>query len=178
MEIMKKSDFTDKWGVTYSEGGKVLSYIDSDKFSCEEYTIPEGVERIEYAFMMAEAKNLRKIHLPSTLRYMCDNTFIDCPIEEIELPEGMTEVAGCMCQGCLGLKKVILPSTIKVIRNAAFCQCRNLAEINLPDGLEDIGDDAFACCDSLGSITLPPHLKYIGPEAFFLDKRSSSSEIS
>lgn len=118
---MKHSVFTDKWGVTYSDNGKVLCHIDSDKFLCEEYTIPEGVERIEYAFMMTETKNLRKIHLPSTLRYMCNNTFIDCPIEEIELPEGMTVVAGCMCENCQ---------------------------------------------------------KYIGPEAFFLDKRSSSSEIS
>ena len=98
---MKQNKFTDKWGVTYSDGGRVLSDIDSDKFLCEEYTIPEGVERIEYAFMMIETKNLRKIHLPSTLRYMCDNTFIDCPIEEIELPEGMTVVAGCMCENCV-----------------------------------------------------------------------------
>lgn len=175
---MKHSVFTDKWGVTYSDNGKVLCHIDSDKFLCEEYTIPEGVERIEYAFMMIETKNLRKIHLPSTLRYMCDNTFIDCPIEEIKLPEGIIVVAGCMCENCYELKKVTLPSTIKVIRNAAFCHCSSLAEINLPEGLEEIWDDAFACCDSLGSITLPPHLKYIGPEAFFLDKRSSSSEIS
>lgn len=175
---MKKRDYTDEWGVTYSDDGRVLSYIDSEKFLCEEYTIPEGVERVEYAFMMTETKNLRKVHLPNTLRYMCDNMFIDCPIEEIELPEGITEVPGCMCQGIRELKRVKLPSTIKVIRNAAFCQCSNLSEINLPEGLEEIGDDAFACCDSLGSITLPPHLKYIGPEAFFLDKRSSSSEIS
>ena len=166
MEIMKKSDYTDEWGVTYSEGGKVLSYIDSDKFSCEEYTIPEGVERIEYAFMMAEAKNLRKIHLPSTLRYMCDNTFIDCPIEEMELPEGMTEVAGCMCENCRELKKVTLPSTIKVISNAAFFNCKKLSEINLPEGLEVIWDDAFQNCQSLRRIVLPSGLKWIKPEAF------------
>ena len=124
---MKQRDYTDEWGVTYTKGGRVLSDIDSDKFLCEEYTIPEGVERIEYAFMMIETKNLRKIHLPSTLRHMCDNTFIDCPIEEIELPEGMTKVAGCMCENCRELKKVTLPSTIKVIRNAAFCHCSNPA---------------------------------------------------
>ena len=53
---MKHSVFTDKWGVTYSDNGKVLCHIDSDKFLCEEYTIPEGVERIPFGLLQHNRK--------------------------------------------------------------------------------------------------------------------------
>lgn len=114
---------TDEWGVTYSDNGKTLRHIDSERFVCEEYTIPEGVEVIDFPFMCIEGKHLRKIHLPSTLRHMVDNTFIDCAIEELVLPEGMTEIPGCMCENCRELKRVLLPSTLKKIGNAAFYAC-------------------------------------------------------
>ena len=79
---------TDKWGVTYSDNGRALRHIDSERFRCEEYSIPEGVETIDFAFMWVEDTHLRRIHLLSTLRQMVDNTFIDCPIDEPVLPEG------------------------------------------------------------------------------------------
>lgn len=157
---------TDEWGVTYSDNGKALRHIDSERFHCEEYTIPDGVETIGFAFIFAEDKHLRKIHLPSTLRHMVDNTFIDCPIEELVLPEGMTEIPGCMCENCRELKRVVLPSTLKVIGNAAFCHCEKLTDIVLPEGLEVIRDDAFGCCVSLKHLELPSSLKFIGPDTF------------
>lgn len=42
-----------------------------------------------------------------------------------------------------GLKKVRLPSTLKVIKNEAFMGCANLKNISLPDGLVEIGLRAF-----------------------------------
>lgn len=157
---------TDEWGVTYSDNGKTLRHIDSIRFTCEEYTIPEGVEIVDFPFMCIEGKHLRKIHLPNTLRHMADNTFIDCFLEELVLPEGMTEVPGCMCENCRELKKVVLPSTLKKIGNAAFCHCKKLEAIVLPDGLEVIQDDAFGDCVSLKHLELPSSLKYIGLDAF------------
>lgn len=116
--------------------------------------------------MCIEGKHLRKIHLPSTLRRMVDNTFIDCLIEELVLPEGMTEIPGCMCENCRELKKVVLPSTLKVIGNAAFCHCIKLEDIVLPYGLEVIRDDAFGNCVSLRNLELPSSLKCIGRDSF------------
>ena len=42
-----------------------------------------------------------------------------------------------------GLKKVKLPSTLKVIRNEAFMGCKNLKSVRLPEGLTEIGLRAF-----------------------------------
>lgn len=164
---MTSKDYTDQWGVTYSGDGKVLKHIDSERFRCEEYTIPEGVEAIDFAFLWVEEKRLRKIFLPSTLKRMVVNTFIDCPIEELVLPEGMTEIPSCMCENCRELKRVVLPSTIKEIDVAAFSHCHKLSDIVLPEGLEKIWDDVFACCESLKVLELPTSIKYIGHEVFF-----------
>ena len=78
----------------------------------------------------------------------------------------MIEIPGCMCEDCRQLKRVVLPSTIKRINNAAFCGCRKLTEINIPEGVEEIGEDAFQSCLSLRHITLPPGLKKLRSEVF------------
>ena len=106
--------YTDEWGVTYSNYGRVLMEVNPQLFTCEEYSIPEGVEVLEGDFFFKNAK-LRKITLPGTLRKMEANAFIHCPLENLELPEGLTEIPEFMCECCRTLKKVVLPSTIKKI---------------------------------------------------------------
>ncbi len=157
---------TDEWGVTYSSYGRILKKVDPLLFTCEEYTIPEGVEIMEDSFWLTEAK-LKKIELPSTLRKMDVNTFIRCPIEEIELPEGITEVPEFMCEGCRKLKKVVLPSTIKEIKGGAFNCCSQLNEINLPESIKSIDDGVFRYTECLKYVKLPFQLEYISPELFY-----------
>ena len=89
--------YTDEWGVTYSNYGRVLMEVNPQLFTCEEYSIPEGVEVLECDFFFKNAK-LRKITLPGTLRKMEANAFIHCPLENLELPEGLTEVPEFMCE--------------------------------------------------------------------------------
>ena len=135
-------------------------------FTCEEYSIPEGVEIMEDSFWLTEAK-LKKIELPSTLREMDVNTFIRCPIEEIELPEGITEVPEFMCESCRKLKKVILPSSVKEIKGGAFNCCSQLEKINLPESIESIEDGVFRYTEVLRYLKLPSQIDYISPELFY-----------
>ena len=88
-KMLINEEQTDECGVIYSSYGRVLKGVDDDLFTCEEYTIPEGVEVMEHNSFYGPY-NLRRIHLPSTLREMGDNTFIHCPIESIEIPSGTT----------------------------------------------------------------------------------------
>ena len=158
--------YTDEWGVTYTAFGRILQKVDPDLFTCEEYTIPEGVEAMADAFWLTDG-TLRKIHLPGTLRKMDDNAFIHCSLEELELPEGLTEVPGCMCEGCVELKRVVLPSTIRKIAISAFNCCLKLQEINLPDGIEYVEDATFRYCESLRHVRLPSNLRVVSPEMFY-----------
>lgn len=164
-DFIENETVTDEWGVTYTDNGRILKDISLQLFTCEEYIIPEGVEIIERDFVEAGRK-LHKVHLPSTLREMECNTFIGCPIEELELPEGMQEVPDCMCESCPELKRVILPSTLSCIGIAAFNGCSSLQEIKLPGNIEHIGDNVFSNCVSLKHVQLPPKLAYLAPELF------------
>ena len=165
-KMLLDEEQTDEWGVTYSSYGRILKDVDGKLFTCEEYTIPEGVEVMDGDFCRTDSK-LKKIHLPSTLRKMEANAFIGCPIEEIELPEGMKAVGEFMCESCRMLKKVVLPSTINEIEHGAFNCCTQLQEINLPDSIEFIDGGAFRYCKSLKHVALPPKLSGISSEAFY-----------
>lgn len=164
---INKEQFTDEWGVTYSNYGRVLKEVNPQLITCEEYTIPEGVvEVLDNAFLMKDAK-LMKIHFPNTLRELGCNTFLRYPLVELELPEGITEVPDYMCEGCQHLKKVVLPSTVKRIMHGAFNCCEQLQQINLPDSIELIGGSVFRYCDSLKQIVLPPKLSFISSEMLY-----------
>lgn len=171
VKMLLEAEYTDEYGVTYSSYGRVLKDVDYDKFTCEEYSIPEGVEIMEGDFYAVggrgKASRLRKIHLPSTLRKMGDNAFILCPLEEIELPEDMTQVPDFMCESCRELKTVRLPSTIDGIRVGAFNCCEKLESINLPDSINFIACSAFRNCNSLKSVKLPSNLEWISAETFY-----------
>ena len=145
--MIKQEQYTDEWGVTYCDYGRVLKEVNPQLFTCEEYMIPEGVEVMEGDFFFENAK-LRRIQLPGTLRKMEVNTFINCPLVELVLPEGITEVPEFMCECCKKLKMVILPSTIKKIMTGAFNCCRSLQKINLPESIEFIDEGAFRICES------------------------------
>lgn len=157
--------YTDQWGVTYSSNGRVLKEVDHDRFACEEYAVPEGVVEIEdNAFWYAQ--NLKRIKLPFTLRKMGCNAFIHSAIEDIELPEGIAIVPGCMCENCTELKKVTLPSSVTGIEICAFNCCRQLQEVTLPDSILFFEDGVFSGCESLKQVRLPANLQALPPELF------------
>ena len=95
------------------------------------------------------------------------NIYIDgVLVEELVIPEGVTEIPESFVKGCESLKTVVLPSTIKTINDCAFNACENLSSINLPEGLEKIGFGAFGKCRSLNKIDLPNSISLIARFAF------------
>ena len=167
-KMLLDEEYTDEWGVTYSSYGRILKQVDFDRFFCDEYIVPEGVEVLDGDFWsFKEQSNLRKIHLPSTLRRMEANAFIQCPFEELVLPEGLINVGEFMCEACRQLKSVRLPSTIKKIEIGAFNCCEKLESINLPESITFIGESAFRYCKSLKHVTLPTQIDIIRAELFY-----------
>ena len=65
-----------------------------------------------------------------------------------------------------GVRKVKLPSTLKVIKNEAFMGCGNLKGVQLPDGLAEIGLRAFRA-SGLESIATPESVRTIHQSAFY-----------
>ena len=68
---------------------------------------------------------------------------------------------------CKNLKKVVLPSNLKVLGEGAFTDCTALEEVVLPSTLEEIEWSAFCYCNSLKSILIPASVKIINQTAFY-----------
>ena len=79
----------------------------------------------------------------------------------------IVKIADNAFENCIGITKVVMPDSIKVIGNNAFEGCTGLTEVSFPYDLEKIGSDAFFACDSLKSAMFYPNLKEIGAYAFF-----------
>lgn len=63
------------------------------------------------------------------------------------------------------LKKVTIPSSVKVIEDNAFRDCKKLTEIIIPDNVNQLGQSAFQGCSSLYRVELSGQV-YIGMSAF------------
>lgn len=67
---------------------------------------------------------------------------------------------------CGGLKKITLPSYVKVIHTGAFRGCKNLREIVIPQSVEEINSEAFSGCKNLERIEIPKSVKVIRRNTF------------
>ena len=109
-----------------------------------------------------------------------------------EIPEGVFE-------GCVHLRKLVLPDKIQVIGERTFYKCKELKEVHfpetvlkigekafyscgiedlqLPDSIQELGDGAFFKCNSLKSVILPSSVRKIGQKAFHGCNRLEFLEI-
>ena len=75
-------------------------------------------------------------------------------IQEITIPEGVTEINNSAFYECSRLRKVVLPQSLQSIWEKAFRYCTSLTEIEIPSQVWHITDDVFEGCTSLRRIIL------------------------
>ena len=74
---------------------------------------------------------------------------MSCDLEEISLPDQITDIPPYCFAGCGSLKKIHLPEQLRTIGDYAFQDCAELSELNIPPRLEEIGEYAFSYCDKV-----------------------------
>ena len=85
-------------------------------------------------FCFAGLKNLKKITLPSSVRYISANAFADCE----------------------NLKEIVFSSEMKdvVIEENAFLNCSSLETVRIPSSVIKLENNAFAGCEKLKTVYL------------------------
>lgn len=86
--------------------------------------------------------------------------------ELVAYPNGKTELETDKDGNVIGGGTLVLPDTVKVVRDNACYLCSNLYSVTLNEGLEKIGNMAFHKCTGLQEITLPNTVTEIGADAF------------
>ena len=126
--------------------------------------IPDGVKEIgKGAFYNNVA--LTDINIPSGLETIGDYAFYNCSsLSSMNLNEGLTNIGSSAFYGCLSLSSIVIPSTVKQIRNefreSTFGRCINLKEIIIKTPL--IADDFYHIFREGHSETFDPDVWEMG----------------
>lgn len=95
----------------------------------------------------------------------------EVPINII-LPQNLTKI-GNFCFDGASIEQITIPDTVTEIGDNAFNYCEKLASIALPSGLQKISSRMLASCTSLTSITIPASVTEIGSQAFAMSGLTS-----
>lgn len=156
-------NYLDQDGILFNHDKTELILYPSAKTDTS-YTVPAGCTRLaSYAFMANQS--LQQIDI-SVVQEIGDDVFYYCTgLQEITIPDGITELAGSSFGNCTALKKITLPEGITNLGSGCFYNCVMLEEIQLPESLTGMNSYAFFNCGSLRSLRVPPGVKTIGDYA-------------
>ena len=129
-------------------------------------TFPESLKKIgKYAFWAA---GLKQIMLPEEMEEIGVEAFYanNDAAGTLTIPHGVEEVPlGCF-EGCWGITRLELPTTLKSIGGFSF-YCMDLRDtLVIPEGVESIGNAAFYGSYYLREVRLPSTLIDIGHNVF------------
>jgi len=85
----------------------------------------------------------------------------------------VTSFAGDLFSGCIGLKSMTIPSSVKSIAGNVFLNCSGLTSISIPSSVTSIADYAFDYCS--GNITVDTgNTKYSSVDGVLFDKTQAT----
>ena len=149
--------------------------------------IPEAVYIEDSAFEGCE--KLSSAIFSESLTHLGKSVYKDSSIEEIIIPDDITEIPESLCENCKSLKKVTLSKNTKVIGSSAFSECDAIEEVKNTEKIETVNsfgfyncqnaefdsslsklekakEYAFAYCGKIDFGTLNPNISEIGKYAF------------
>ncbi|MBQ9734561.1 MAG: leucine-rich repeat domain-containing protein [Clostridia bacterium] len=85
--------------------------------------------------------------------YYAKNLFLNNElIEDLIIPEGVSEIKYGVFYNCINLMNVFLPKSLVKIDGVAFNDCSNLKNISFSSDITNIGDSAFLGCNALEKV--------------------------
>ncbi len=78
----------------------------------------------------------------------------------------VTAIAPKAFEGCVALRRAVLPQRLKQIGEMAFSGCAHLSQLVIPGGVQRVGTLAFAKCAALERVRIEPGVQALGPSCF------------
>lgn len=159
-----------KDGILYDENGTPI-WVSEERergFAAEGEALVELDDSIvSLSWDMISGQAVRRVRLPRNLQIIRRAAFQYCPnLEEISIPDTVTEIEESAFENLKQLRKVKLPNSLKKLGRDAFLNCEALESITIPSGVQIIGSGCFEGCRSLQTVDLPADLQTIGGSAF------------
>lgn len=142
IRTISESEWTDEYGVTYAEYGRVIVKADYALFrDVEDYAIPYGVRTIMNGAFYG--MDLKSVTIPDSVKYMGHHVFSECKLlEEIVLPPEVEKIELRSFMNCISLKEVKLPRSLRTIETEAF-KGTAISSIEIPACLTRMEYDVF-----------------------------------
>ncbi len=120
----------------------------------ESVTFEEGIEDLTNSNLFPGCTSLKSVTLPSSVRTLHQNAFLECDcLEEIILPEGLEEIGPYAFKDCSSLKRLILPSTVRTLERETISGCKALQNLYILSeelscyALKLLDTNAYVWCD-------------------------------
>ena len=142
IKTISESEWTDEYGVSYAEYGRVIVKADYALFrDVEEYTIPHGVRTIMNGAFYG--MDLKSVSIPDSVTYLGHHVFSECKLlEEVVLPPKLEKIELRSFMNCISLKEVKLPRALRTIETEAF-RCTAIRSIEVPSCLTRMEYNVF-----------------------------------
>jgi len=122
---------------------------------------------------------LEEVNLPDTITEIRGQAFKnDKALKTVKLPSNLNYLGGGAFYNCTSLESIEIPDGVTYIGGEAFYKARKLKSVKLPENLTEIRGSTFEYCSSLESIVIPDSVTRIGGHAFYANSSLSSVSIS
>ena len=108
---------------------------------------------------------VKKIVLPEGLESIGFGAFAGSSLEEVEIPDGVSEIGEYLFSNCINLSRVRLPTCVKTVRGCFINNCTVLRSVEIPNGVQRL-DGKFKGCLSLTNVKIPSTLEEIADNVF------------
>ena len=169
------NDATDENCFLWAEDGTTITGLDETKLAGKtKIRIPSRCTAIrsDYAFNGTESYRsfiggIEEVEIPDTVTEIGSYAFHNfLELKKINIPNSVTRIGREAFYLCSSLVSITIPNSVTSIGNGAFWECTGLTSITIPESVTSIEEYAFCACSSLTSIKLPNNLISIGSNAF------------
>ena len=150
----------------------------ADCINLTDIEIPENVTSVGYRTFDG-CSNLTKIKVDKNNPVLYEENGIVYNREEktleccpggisgsVTVHEGIEKIDAYAFSSCEKITDIILPSSLRTIKEAAFVSCTGLEKLVIPEGTTTLSDWTFNGCHNLKEITIPKSVTKIGDNQF------------
>ncbi len=166
---------TDENCFLWAEDGTTIIGLDETKLAGKtKIRIPSKckVIRSDYAYVGTESyrsfiAGIEEVEIPDSVTEIGDYAFHNfLELKKINIPNSVTRIGKCAFYICSSLVSITIPNSVTSIGNGAFWECTGLTSITIPDSVTSIESYAFENCSSLTNITIPDSVNDIKEASF------------
>lgn len=111
-------------------------------------------------------EDITEVEFPSTLERIGSYAFCKCGMKKVVVPESVRQMDYCVFQDCPNLVSAVLPQELDILEEGCFKECSKLTDVVVPKNLTLLPRTMFSDCKSLTEFTIPEGVVTIGDYAF------------